>query len=419
MLNARSTVVELGLASLSNAGEKLAEDRPLACASCGAVLFSPADRAPEGTFPQPCFLGPVADGLLILRDDHTYGLERIAFSCKCGMHIGFVYTRPSEEGCPRYFCALPVCLRAVPVPKPCPEVQADIDDDETAESAASDATAVAQRQENGSRWSGLRAALASAVGSIVTAVVGVAAAGVLLMPAGLSPKLGHFGERELASLRQVAAYCDLPTLARLARVSRLCNEIVHEEAVWASVYEHLTQSCSWVLPRPDGVTWREHVRETVKLMKIDLDHFPKPEQWYSYGRWGFVCSDRTMVVSDAESPLLVDLVFGSNGWVNLRDRQGRIWCLWSNGTLGHESERFDELHTGSRAKAMPLDFFPTKREFVMPRGNLTVAREECGIVFTHSRGRRVVFPKDDEPLIDDHSFSWYIQNRAPAEDARR
>ncbi|MDB5184734.1 MAG: msrB [Candidatus Saccharibacteria bacterium] len=73
------------------------------CAACGQELFA-SDTKFESGSGWPSFTDPVTTENIILTDDDSFGMHRVAVSCKnCGSHLGHVFDDgPIDRGGQRY-----------------------------------------------------------------------------------------------------------------------------------------------------------------------------------------------------------------------------------------------------------------------------------------------------------------------------
>lgn len=84
------------------------------CAICGTELFSSDTKFDSGTG-WPSFTDPVNLEHIILKEDHSLGMNRMEVICKtCGAHLGHVFNDGPRERGGRRYCINSVCLDFTP-----------------------------------------------------------------------------------------------------------------------------------------------------------------------------------------------------------------------------------------------------------------------------------------------------------------
>lgn len=74
------------------------------CAACGNAVFD-SDAKYESHCGWPSFNSPRGPSSVILTNDFSYGMHRIAVSCaKCGSHLGHVFDDPSVKETGKWYC---------------------------------------------------------------------------------------------------------------------------------------------------------------------------------------------------------------------------------------------------------------------------------------------------------------------------
>jgi peptide-methionine (R)-S-oxide reductase len=84
------------------------------CAACGQPLFSSDTKFESGTG-WPSFWDVVDKGNVELKQDYSYGMQRVEILCsRCGSHLGHVFDDGPEETTGLRYCINSVSLQLNP-----------------------------------------------------------------------------------------------------------------------------------------------------------------------------------------------------------------------------------------------------------------------------------------------------------------
>lgn len=74
------------------------------CAACGTVLFKSDHKFDSGSG-WPSFFDVAASDKVMLKDDNSYGVQRIEVSCaNCGSHLGHVFDDAYDQPGGKRYC---------------------------------------------------------------------------------------------------------------------------------------------------------------------------------------------------------------------------------------------------------------------------------------------------------------------------
>ena len=112
-----------------------------------------------------------------------------------------------------------------------------------------------------------------------------------------------FGDRELLAVKVILRYCNLETIAMVARCSKACSITVRDDAIWKHqknhlmIYNKITPVCHV------NETNREFIRRMILTGTfVDMSVFPIENHFYSFGIWQFVVFNECMYVSMKKNP---------------------------------------------------------------------------------------------------------------------
>lgn len=232
-----------------------------------------------------------------------------------------------------------------------------------------------------------------------------------------------FGDRELQALQVILRYCDLGTVANVARCSKACSIIVRDDDVWKHQKFHFMIYNKIIPVYRINETHHEFMRRMILTGKFaDMSAFPIESHFYSFGIWQFVVFGECMYVSMKKFPeyVMYKIVLGCcdcRMYMRYRHRCiTMLECKLGLSNLESIESQFGEflkkdrtIHTETKLeqllqeKRFPI---PTAGKMFL-RQRMEISIEKDGLIIWNVPKYKMVFPLNGMPIFNDIPFSHY------------